>query len=229
MKKDSKPSDHLINNLCRISSKNSIFNYKSGQKAFLSYSNGDVNEWLKTLLPNTRLILEPNIIGTNIALQYINGKLNKSIDDNSEDITDSIINIEKIPKLLPIKKRIEMRGILYHTRNKFEINNETELIRIIRCEPNLNKLRFCAIQIFNCNLNHFQSLQELKNLCFEIPQTHFTKFVSDIQIYHQCWKEGKLFTLYPTNGIVLKINSKKFQKYLGENDLFMHWAFAINR
>ena len=78
------------------------------------------------------------------------------------------------------------------------------------------RLRFCAFQIFHCKINQFQAHQELKNLNFEIPQTQFTKFISDTQINHQCWKEGKLFKTYPTNGIILKINSRKLQKYLGK-------------
>ena len=67
-----------------------------------------------------------------------------------------------------------------------------------------------------------------KHLNFEIPQTQFTNFISDFEIYLQCWKEGKLFTSYPTNGLVLKINSRKLQKYLGENNLSIPWAYSIN-
>ena len=76
-------------------------------------------------------------------------------------------------------------------------------------------------------MNHFQSLQELRHLKFEIPENEFTNFISDIEIYLQFWKEGKLFKSYPTSGIVLKINSRKLQKQLGENNLSMNWAYAI--
>ena len=55
--------DHLLNNLERTSFKNSIFNYEPGRRAFLSLGKGSVSKWLDTLLPNTRLILEPKIIG----------------------------------------------------------------------------------------------------------------------------------------------------------------------
>ena len=107
-------------------------------------------------------------------------------------------------------------------------NDETEFTEIQKFKPKLKILKYCAFQIFNCKINHFQSLQELKYLNFEIPQSQFTKFISDIQIYLQCWKEGKLFKSYPTNGVVLKINSRKLQKYLGENKLSINWAYAIN-
>ena len=92
-----------------------------------------------------------------------------------------------------------------------------------RNEPN-----FCAFPIYDCKINQFQALQELKNLNFETPEAQSTKVISNIEIYRQCWREGKLFQSYPTSGIVLKINSNKLQKLLGENNLSIHWAYSIN-
>ena len=221
-------SDHLIRNLERISPENSIFNYLSGRKAFLSLGQGSIQEWLEKLLPNTRIILEPKIIGSIIGIQYINGVLNKAVNEKSQDITITIMTVENIPKSIPIKNRIEIQGVLYDDKNISNKNNETDFLDMQNFIPKLTRLRFCAFHIFHCNINHFQSLQELKHLNFEIPQTQYTNFISDIEIYIQCWKEGKLFKSYPTNGIVLKINSRKLQKHLGENNLSIHWAYAIN-
>ncbi len=228
MKEETEGSDHLIRNLERISPENSIFSYKSGRKAFLSLGQGNIHEWLESLLPNTRIILEPKIIGSGIGIQYFNGKVNKAINENNQDITESIRSLKSIPNSIPIKNRIEIRGVLYDDENTSRKQKVTKFIEIQNFKPQIKRLRFCALQIFHCNINHFQSLQELKNLNFEIPQTQFTNFISDIEIYLQCWKEGKLFKRYPTNGIVLKINSRKLQKYLGENNLSIHWAYAIN-
>ena len=221
-------SDHLIKNLDRVSLKNSIFNYNSGRKAFLSLGQGNLHEWLDAILPDTRLILEPKIIGSAIAIQYIDGKLNKAINENCEDITERVKSIKNIPIRLPVKNRIEIRGVLYEEKNTTNQNSRTEFIGTQNTEMNIKRLRFCAFQIYHCNINHFQSLQELKQLLFEIPETQFTKFISDIEIYLECWKEGRIFKRYPTNGIVLKINSRKLQKYLGENNVSIHWAYAIN-
>ena len=228
MRKKTDGSDHLIRNLQRISHENSIFNFKSGTKAFLSLGQGNIHEWLDSLLPNTRIILEPKIIGSGIGIQYFNGKVNKAINKNNQDITESLVSIKNIPNCIPIKNRIEIRGVLYDDENTSRKQKVTKFIEIQNFKSQSKRLKFCAFQICHCNINHFQSLQELKNLNFEIPQTQFTNFISDIDIYLQCWKEGKLFKHYPTNGIVLKINSRKLQKYLGENNLSIHWAYAIN-
>ena len=227
MREENEVSNHLIRNLERLSPENSIFNYKSGRKAFLSLGQGNIHEWLETFLPNTRIILEPKIIGSIIGIQYINGELNKAINKNSQDITESVRSLKIIPKSLPIKNRLEIQGVLYDYKTTSKKKNQTEFIENLNFKTQSNRLKFCAFQVFHCNINHFQSLQELKHLNFEIPQTQFTNFISDIEIYLQCWREGKLFTSYPTNGLVLKINSRKLQKYLGENNLSIPWAYAI--
>ena len=227
MREENEISNHLIRNLDRISPENSIFNYKSGRKAFLSLGKGNTREWLERLLPNTRIILEPKIIGSSIGIQYIKGRINKAVNENSQNITEMIKSLRNIPNSITIKDRIEIRGVLYDDKITSTKNNKNLFIGIQNFEPQFKRLRFCAFQIFHCNINHFQSLQELKKLKFEIPQTEFTNFISDIEIYLQCWKEGKLFKSYPTSGIVLKINSRKLQKYLGENNLSIHWAYAI--
>ena len=228
MKRDKGNFEHLINNLVRASYKESIFNYESGKRAFLSLGKGDVHRWLATLLPNTRLILEPKIIGSSIALQYLNGKINKAINANSGDITDLVYSLSSIPKSIPIQKRIEIRGVLYKNEIISDKKTQKTLIETKNVSPELKEYNFCAFQIFHCKINQFQALQQLKKLNFEIPENQFTQFISDIEIYRQCWKEGKLFQSYPTSGIVLKINSRRLQKSLGENNLSVHWAYAIN-
>ena len=84
MKEEKDRLNHLVRNLERISTQNSIFNYKNGRKAFSSLDDGNIREWLDTFLPNTRMILEPKIIGSSIAIQYIDGRLKKAINENSK-------------------------------------------------------------------------------------------------------------------------------------------------
>jgi len=48
MIEENEVSNHLIRNLERISPEDSIFNDKSGRKAFLSLGEGNIREWLET-------------------------------------------------------------------------------------------------------------------------------------------------------------------------------------
>ena len=228
MSKEIKKFDHLIQNLERITARNTIFNKEPGEKAFLSLGQGNISEWLSTLLPNTRLIIEPKIIGSSIAIQYLNGKLKKAINKNSKDITKEIVSINSIPKIIPLKKRIELRGVVYENINSYVKAINNNLLDSHKAKDGNKGFKFCAFHIFNCNVNHYQALQELKELDFKIPQTEITKYISDVANYRQYWEEGLLFKKYPTNGIVIKVNSRKLQKYLGDNNVKVNWAYAIN-
>ena len=225
---DTQEFDHLIKNLERTSFNDSILNYASRKRAFLSLGKENIHEWLEALLPNTRIIIEPKIIGSCIGIQYIYGELNKAINKNSKDITKEIKLLKSIPNTIPIKKRIEILGILYEKINMSNKHKKTEFLMTQKASSKPKEINFCAFNIFHCKINQFQTLQELEKLKFEIPESHFTNFTSDIEIYRHCWREGKLFQGYPTSGIVLKINSKKLQKHLGENNLSINWAYTIN-
>ena len=219
--------DHLNKNLERISTTNSILNYELGKKAFLSLGKGNYKNWIKSLLPNTRIILEPKIIGHSMSIYYEKGKLKKAINKNGEDITELAKSIKNIPKSICIQRCIQISGKLYDINKKLRLDQNTLTYDDKKNIYENKRFKFCVFYIFNCNLNHYKSLQELKALDFEVPQSMFTKFVADIEIYRHCWDTGKLFKMYPTNGIVLKINSKKFQKQLGANNESVNWAYVI--
>ena len=59
MREEIEVSNHLVRNLERISPENSIFNYKSGSKAFVSLGQGNIREWLDTV-SYTHLTLPTN-------------------------------------------------------------------------------------------------------------------------------------------------------------------------
>ena len=222
-----KPFDHLEANLRRVDLHNSYFHQK---RVLLRIDNGDYQEWLEEkILPNTRLIIEPKIDGVAIALDYEAGTLVKAISRKGQNKTDVIKTIRNIPLRLPIKIDIQIRGELYWPNlicSKSQILSERNLRKKI---PTGVGLRFCAFQIFNTDLNHSIQLVELKQLDFEIPESETTKRTSQVDLYVQLWKEGKLFKQYPTDGLVIKVNSRKLQKQLGENNVYSNWAYAVKR
>ena len=72
-------------------------------------------------------------------------------------------------------------------------------------------LSFCSFQIINGRLNQHESLIYLKKLGFTITEYKSLKFTSQVEILRKKWADKKLFTNYPTDGIVFKINSRKLQ------------------
>ena len=89
-------------------------------------------------------------------------------------------------------------------------------------------LSFCSFQIINGRLNQFESLKYLKKLGFSVPATKQCNFTSEVNLYRKLWSEGKLFADYPTDGIVVKINSRKLQLIREKSyGVYPYWQMAI--
>ena len=219
---------HLKANLLRICPKNSYLNH---HLSLLNFENVSYKDWLeKKLLPNTRLIVEPKIKGSTIALHYEKGILKRAFNKKEKSARTIIKEDTYLPKQLPTEINIQIMGQLYKASiNNQEKSQPSESKNINNKIPSETKMLFCAFQIVNTNLNHFSQIIELKKLGFEVPETECVKFTSEVDLYMRLWEKGKLFSQYPTDGIILKVNSRKLQKQLGENNLAIQWAYAIKR
>ena len=52
--------------------------------------------------------------------------------------------------------------------------------------------------------------------------------ISQVETFRQAWKSGMLFSDWPKDGIVVKINSRKLQLIREKsNEIYPHWAIAI--
>ena len=218
--------DHLIKNLTRITKENSIINNQKGEKICFSLKKGNLNQWLDTLLPNTRLIIEPKITGIGVALHYENNKLKKVFTKNSIDLTQQTNLIKQIPKEIDIKQEIEIHGQLYIP--KINTSNSLKAKDLIKIKDIQKvKINYCAFRIVYCELNNFQSIKELQKMNFEVPKIEFTQLKTDVHLFLKYWKAKRIFKDYPTSGLVLKINSKRLQKHLGENNISINWAYTV--
>ena len=217
--------DHLLTNLRRVDPDNAIF--KGSQ--LLRLANGNYKKWLQdTILPDTRLIIEPKIDGCAIALSYEKGALKKAISRKGTDKTETLRTIQNIPSTLPIDQDIQIRGELYGPGLEPARSQRLAAGHLRKKVPTGEGLAFCAFQILNSDLNHSIQLLELEKLGFEIPESEFTKFsTSEVELYRKLWLQGKLFNNYPTDGIVIKVNSRKLQKQLGESSVAPNWAYAV--
>jgi len=185
---------------------------------------------LGSLLTKTRLSIQPKIDGCAIAIRYIDGKFNKAITKKGFDVSSKIKQIKNVPNCIPIKREFQIRGELFAKNQVAGISQ-----RISRKYLNDKKgigdsLSFCCFQILNGRLNQYETLYYLKKCGFNTLESYSTNHTSDIQIYKKNWLEGKIFAKYPTDGIVIKINSRKLQllreKSLSQNN---EWQYAIEK
>ena len=226
-------SDEAFNQLEKLyiptDTKYDYFNQKN-YKSLPKLAKENYKDFLGSLLTKTRLSIQPKIDGCAIAIRYINGKFNKAITKRGFDVSSKIKQIKNVPDCIPIKRDFQIRGELYATNQVAGISK-----RITRKYLNDKKgigesLSFCCFQILNGRLNQYETLNYLKKCGFSTPDSYFTNHTSEIQIYKKNWLERKIFTKYPTNGIVIKINSRKLQllreKSLSQNN---EWQYAIEK
>ena len=74
----------------------------------------------------------------------------------------------------------------------------------------------------------YQSLVYCRELGFTIPKFVEANRTSQVELYRQAWLNGKLFKEYPTDGIVVKINSRKLQLMREKSKGgYPYWQIAI--
>ena len=221
--------DKLEANLYRVNPKANYFNKKS-ILPLPSLPKNEINEFLKGLLTNTRLIIEPKIDGCAIAIQYIEKELVKAISRKGDDITNKIKDIPDVPSKIKIKDLFQVRGELYNPSEYKRPSYSQKLAGsyLRAADSKSDNLSFCSFQIINGRLNEHDSLQYLKKLGFTIPEYKSLNFTTQVEMYRKQWMYKKLFNNYPTDGIVLKINSRKLQ-LIREKSYYSYpfWQMAI--
>ena len=223
-----KQFDQLEKNLMRIDPQCDYFNKKNN--LFLpSLVKDETEQFLKGLLPDTRLLIEPKIDGVAIAIKYIDGKFDSAITRKGKDVSREIKAIKDVPEEIQIRSRLVVRGELFAPEEEPSYSQRIAAgyLRKGDFAPN-PKLSFCSFQIINTRTNEYESLSYLRELGFTIPEIIEANRTSQVETYRQAWLSGKLFANYPTDGIVIKINSRKLQLLREKSQgSYPEWQIAI--
>ena len=220
--------DQLENNLMRINPNSDYFSNKKSLP-LPSLPKDQISEFLEGLLPNTRLLIEPKIDGVAIAIKYIDGKLEKAITRKGVDVTNKIKQVKDVPKEINIRSSFVVRGELFTEQEapSYSQRIASGYLRSGHDQPN-PKICFCAFQIINSNCNEYESLIYCRKLGFTIPEIVEANRTSQVETFRQAWKSGKLFSNWPTDGIVVKINSRKLQLLREKSyGTYPYWQMAI--
>ena len=224
-----KQFDQLERNLLRIDPNCDYFTNKKSLP-LPSLPKDQIEEFIEGLLPDTRLIIKPKIDGCAIALQYRDGILEKAISRKGQDLTNKIAAIPDVPTKIKITGVTQIRGELFnpseYERPSYSQRQAGGYLRA--ADSKSDHLSFCAFQIINGKLNQHDSLKYLKKLGFTIPEYKTLNFTTQLEMYRKQWLDKKLFANYPTDGIVVKINSRKLQLIREKSyGTYPHWAMAI--
>ena len=179
-------------------------------------------------MPDTRLLIEPKIDGCAIALQYRDGNLEKAISRKGTDVTSKISRIQELPNQLPLQGIFQVRGELYAPNQTPRFSQRISSGFLRAKEGFAERVSLCSFQILNSKLNQHEAKKYLKKLGFSTPKDIACNFTSQVQLFRKQWLEGKLFEEYPTDGIVVKINSRKLQLMREKSQgAYPYWQMAI--
>ena len=223
-----KQFDQLEKNLLRIDPKCDYFNKKN--KLFLpSLPKNETKQFLEGLLFDTWLLIEPKIDGCAIAIKYKNGKIDSAISRKGIDVSRKIEQVQDVPKEINIRSSFVVRGELFAKQEapSYSQRIASGYLRSGDYQPN-PKISFCSFQIINTKTNEYESLIYCRELGFTIPKFVEANRTSQVELYRQAWLKGKLFNEYPTDGIVVKINSRKLQLLWEKSQgSYPYWQMAI--
>lgn len=201
------------------------------------------------------LVAELKYDGTSISLIYEDGRLVRAITrgdgTRGDDVTANVKAIRSIPLTLRghhYPKRFEIRGEVLLPWIEFErLNKERE----IQEEPLFANPRNAAsgtLKLQNPEIvasrhldaylyyllgeelpsdTHYDNLEAARNWGFKVPDVlRKCKSLQDVYDYIDFWNEERKKLPVATDGIVLKVNSLRQQRFLGLTSKSPRWAIA---
>ena len=163
-----KQFDQLEKNLLRINPNCDYFK-KKNKLVLPSLEKDSLDEFLKGLLEDTRLLIEPKIDGCAVALQYSDGTLEKAISRKGTDVTSKLIKVIDVPNNLPFRGVLQVRGELYAPDQSPNFSQRIASGFLRAKEGFSESLSFCAFQILNSTLNQYESKKSLSCLLYTSP------------------------------------------------------------
>ena len=219
--------DELVNKLHSVNPNHKVFNKPFGGDSLLSLDNGRLDEWYRGKRKNTPLVIEPKIDGVALALVYQSGELQRAYTRSGRDVTRYAFEVPDIPVSVPRTGQFVVRGELYAFNEFAPKSQRVAAAQLRRIEPECHLLSFVAFQIINSQNDHKENLETLADYNFNIVPYVEADTYEQIKKCHNDWLDGRFFEHLPTDGIVIKVNSRSVQKQLGQNTKCPHWAFAL--
>jgi len=199
-------------------------------------------------------VVEPKIDGIGVALIYENGIFIKGITRGDglrgDDITSNLKTIHSIPLSLngDLLKNAEFRGEVYMSLNGFkklnrmrEKNNETLFANprnaaagsVRQLDPRIVESRPLDIFIYFIShsdkefLTHEKSIEAIKKAGFRVnPLIKKVEDIDNVLKYCKELEKKRNSLDYEIDGAVIKVNSIKKQKKLGETSKHPRWAIS---
>jgi len=192
----------------------------------LSLDTQPFDYWYSTLPADTTMVVQPKIDGCTVALRYVDGELEAAWTRSGRCAMEVARLVPSIPNGFKSKGVVEVHGELYGLR---EGESQKLAARALNRRPSGDGLLFCAFRMVGAKGSESCTMEHLRKLGFDVPDTLVCTFPSQVKDLHQRWIDGRLFDSWPTDGIVVKVFDHAVQNKLGENSKAPFWALAMKR
>ena len=219
--------DELVNKLHSVNPNHKVFNKPFGGDSLLSLDNCRLEEWYRGKRKNTPLVIEPKIDGVALALVYQSGELQRAYTRSGRNVTKYAFDVPDIPISVPRSGQFVVRGELYAINEFAPKSQRIAAAQLRRIQPECHLLSFMAFQIINSQNNHVENLQTLGEYGFNVVPYVEANTYDEIKKCHNDWLDGRFLEHLPTDGIVVKVNSRSIQKQLGQSTRCPLWAVAL--
>jgi len=219
--------DELCNKLHSVNPNHKVFGKPFGGDSLLSLDNCRLEEWYRGIRKNTPLVIEPKIDGVALALVYQSGELQRAYTRSGRDVTRYALEVPDIPVEVPRLGQFTVRGELYAFNEFSPKSQRVAAAQLRKIQPECHLLSFMAFQILNSCNDHIENLKRLDNYGFNVVPYTMVNTYDEVKKRHNAWLDGRFFEFLPTDGIVVKINSRSIQKQLGQSTRCPLWAVAL--
>ncbi len=213
----------------------------------------EFDEKIKKITSNYTYTVELKIDGIASSVKYEKGLLVLGATRGNgivgENITENMITIKSLPKVLSKHLDLEVRGEVYMSKAVFnqlnkqkELNNETlfanprnaaggslrQLDPNITKERNLDQFAYTIVNPEKYNIfSQSASLKYLKELGFSVnPNVRHCKDINEVIEFIEIYKDERKNLPYETDGMVIKVDEFNLYDEIGYTAKAPKWAIA---
>jgi len=192
---------------------------------------------------------ELKIDGLKVVLEYENGFLKtgatRGDGEVGEDVTANVRTIEAVPIVIGEKDNLIVEGEVWLSKKNFEKLNKEEENRyanprnvaagtIRQLDPRIVAKRKLDVFVYdvakgtNVPETQYEELKKLQKFGFKVnPHFIYITKISEILDFWKKWQKRKDKEDYWIDGVVVKVNEKKYQDVLGYTGKAPRYAIAL--
>lgn len=210
----------------------------------------DWDKKIRKMVGEVEYVCELKIDGLSINLTYEDGVLVQAATRGDgtigENVTHNVLTIKSIPRTIPSKDSLEIRGEIYMPIESFDkLNAEREASgealfqnprnaaagSLRQLDSAIAAKRGLAAFFYHVPMTdkktHFEALEYLKENGFLVnPNIEKCKNIEEVLAYVDKWTELRPTLPYDIDGIVVKVNDLALQRELGNTAKYPRWVIA---